>query len=165
MAGWRSAAVTPSLLIAALLAGCAAAPARLAAPPALPSATPIVIVVVVTATPAPSPVPPATATSSGVATASPSTTPASAVAAPNATFQLCARSAVAVERAIAQFIGGRPFRASLSGQSGGCAQLDIHVQPAVGNITGRQSTSLSTNGVSVQIVSERGTTTVRISNT
>ena len=133
-----------------------------ATPAPSPTATPIVMYVVVTATPLPSSTPPATATASGGVIAT-TGTGVHSVGTPGATFQLCTGAAGSTERAIAQFIGGRPFRASLTSQSSGCAQLDIHLQPAAGSITGRQSTSLSTNGVTVQIVSEQGTTTVKIS--
>jgi hypothetical protein len=134
------------------------------------TATPIIIVVVVTATPLPATATPAVRANEGVApppsapTPSPpavSSQPATAPA--QSTFRLCATPDPATERAIEQYIGGRSFRATLSSGSNGCDQLAIVPLPGTGGGSGRQSVSLSSDGIKVQIVTENGATHVSTS--
>lgn len=160
-----------TLIVAAALAltGCGASQV-VDLPTPVPTATPIIIVVVVTATPVP-----ATATPSVGANRPETQTPAvptpdrPAVSAPAAqspaqsTFRLCATADPATERAIEQFIAGRSFRATLSGGSNGCDQLAITPEPGTAGASGRQSVSLSADGVKVQIVTENGVTHVTTS--
>jgi hypothetical protein len=158
------------LLAALLLSGCGGSPEVLATATPAATATPIIIVVVVTATPLPATATPAVRANEGVApppsapTPSPpavSSQPATAPA--QSTFRLCATPDPATERAIEQYIGGRSFRATLSSGSNGCDQLAIVPLPGTGGGSGRQSVSLSSDGIKVQILTENGATHVSTS--
>lgn len=167
LARWRC-----LLLPLLLAAGCGQAPPlAVSSPTPAPTATPIIIVVVVTATPAPTtaasataipvtptPQPLASATPGPERTAAPAST---ATPGSGGTFRVCAAPDPATAQAIASLIAGRGFTATLTGQGGGCAQLAITVTPgSFGG--GKQSTNLSVDGISVQIVTENGQTQVHI---
>ena len=84
---------------------------------------------------------------------------------PAAAFRLCGGPDPAAERAIAQLIAGRGFRAELRGGPDGCAELTVHVTPGP-PVSGRQVVVLtvgpgsSGRSISVRIVSRDGTTEV-----
>jgi hypothetical protein len=142
-----------------LLSGCGAVNVITPTPAATP--TPIVIVEVVTATPQPptvTPVPSGTAE----ATAAASAQQATAAATPQTTFHVCPNATTQTAQAIAQLIAGRSFSSRLVGSADGCADLTITIAPGAGVSSGRQSSDVSVGNVSVQIVSQNGTTQVHI---
>ena len=126
------------------------------------------------------PIPSAPLEPSGMAAPLPSATAAAAPSgdqtapgAPGAqvTFRLCGGTTAQAERAVEQFIAGRAFSATLTGQPGGCADLVISVG---GALPGRQNTSMTVGlagagaqgagrNVRVQIASENGATRASIS--
>jgi hypothetical protein len=157
------------LLATLLLAGCGASQDVLSTPAPVATATPIIIVVVVTATPLPATATPAASAIQGSASApsapTPERPPVTAVVTPPAqsVFRVCAAPDPATERAIERFIGGQSFRATLSSGSNGCDQLVIAPEPGTASGSGRQSVSLSSDGIKVQIVTENGVTHVSTS--
>jgi hypothetical protein len=159
-----------ALVTTLLLAGCGVSQDVVSSPTPGPTATPIIIVVVVTATPLPATRTPAAPANQAegptpnVPSPSPLTVSARlATPLAQSTFRLCAAPDPATERAIEQYIGGRSFRATLSTGPNGCDQLAIVPEPGTASGSGRQSVSLSTDGIKVQIVTENGITHVSTS--
>lgn len=119
------------------------------------------------ATVAPSPATPTTAAPARATTRPPAEAtqppPAALSGASQAGFLLCGGMDTATGQAIAHFIGGRGFRAQLTGGPDGCANLTITLTgPSSGTVTGTQSTHLSVSTgkrqVAVDIVTENGVT-------
>jgi hypothetical protein len=103
------------------------------------------------------PAPAAEAPAANVAPPAPAVNPSAL----EGTFRLCGPNDPASERAIEQLIAGRGFGATLRGGSDGCAELTITVSPQ-SSARGRNSTTLSVSGLTVQIVSENGATRAMI---
>jgi hypothetical protein len=89
-------------------------------------------------------------------------------------FRLCGGADAQVASSLEQFIAGRSFSARLISRPDGCADLSVDVAALGGPATSRQSSTLSVSSgapatttgsgqrISVQIVSENGTTHVTV---
>ncbi|HLH72255.1 MAG TPA: hypothetical protein VKX96_03150, partial [Chloroflexota bacterium] len=124
-------------------------------------------------TPTPTPIPPPPLVGDNAGAPAPAQNiPSRTTAGLTATFQLCGTPDSQIQQSIENLIAGRGFSARLVSRSDGCADLTITVSPgSTSEQTGaRQSTNLSVSSgsggmvhtISVQIVSENGTTHVTI---